>query len=160
MKRKAFISYSIKDSEQYVLTLLSNLLREEGFTIDSSFDFLDHGDSFRDIKNKIANSGLFIGLITAAGKNKYVLAEWQEAQNSNTPSLLLIEDTIELKSASSNNQNILRFNRNYPESAIEEATFKIRKSKETQVDDVSDNIVGWILGGLAILAIITLLSDD
>ena len=161
MKRKAFISYSMKDSEQYVLTLLSNLLREEGFQIDSSFDSLDYGTSIANtIRRKISDSTLFIGVITQTGRNKHVLDEWKQAGILRIPSLLLVEDTVPIQNSLGNQQNVLRFNRHYPEEALEKATGKIRKAQGRKTNQESDNVVGWVLGGLAILALIKLLSND
>ena len=79
MKRKAFISYAMQDSEQYVLTLLANLLMSENFQIDSSFNEYGKTVSQSTIK-KINESSLFIGLITEFGnRNKNVFDEWKMA---------------------------------------------------------------------------------
>lgn len=161
MKRRAFISYSMQDSEQYVLTLLSNLLREEGFQVDSSFDSLGYGDSIEyGIKKKISESDLFIGVITQTGRNNYVMQEWEQAQKSRIPSLLLIEDKVKVNPLSLSQPSILRFNKYYPEDAILKATSKIKHARNSSKQSEGENVAGWLLGGLAILALIKLLSND
>ena len=94
MNKIAFISYALRDSEQFVLTLLSNLLREEGFSIDSSYadyNYLVHRSTY----NSILKASLFIGLITQYGnRNQNVFNEWRIALDNNIPSLLLVEDSV------------------------------------------------------------------
>lgn len=161
MKRKAFISYSINDSEQYVLTQLSNLLRKEGFSINSSFDSFGNPDSILYlIKKQISESSLFIGLVTQKYESFNVLKEWQQAQKLNIPSLLLVEESIPLEQINVRNQNVVMFNRDNPEIALNNATVKIREARASTIATNSNNVIGWVLGGLAILLLIDLLSDD
>ena len=61
---QAFLSYSIAEPEQYVLTLLANKLRERGFTLTASYK--DSLDSLGELQ--IGNSTLFIGIIAREGK--------------------------------------------------------------------------------------------
>ena len=161
MKKIAFISYSMKDSEQYVLTLLSSLLKEEGFSVDSSFDFLKLGDSIDySIKRKIQESSLFIGVITQPNRNDSVLNEWKQAQTFEIPSILLIEDEIDIDSSILKQVNVLRFNRYSPDTAIKKVVNNIKKAETNLEVNKGNSLLGWILGGLAILAILKLLSDD
>lgn len=160
MKRKAFISYAMQDSEQYVLTLLSDLLRSENFIIDSSFDDYSHLVSQSAFK-KINESSLFIGLITEYGnRNKNVFNEWKLAVEKRIPSLLLVEDTVNINHELSNHPNVLIFNRHYPQSGVNKITAQISKAKNLADKKNNENALGWILGGAAALAIISLLSSD
>ena len=157
MNKIAFISYSLRDSEQFVLTLLSNLLREEGFSIDSSY--ADYNNLIhRSTHNNILNSSLFIGLITQYNSgNQSVFNEWKVALDNNIPNLLLVEDSVNISNELLIHPNIIRFNRHYPNPQIEQIKINIKNYKN---NSPNNSTVGWILGGLAALAIIKLLSDE
>lgn len=160
MKRKAFISYAMQDSEQYVLTLLADLLRAENFQIDSSFD--DYSDIVsKAASKKINESSLFIGLITEYGnRNNNVFDEWTVAVQKKIPSLLLIEDTVNINRQLANHPNVLIFNRHYPQSGLDIVTHQVENAKKLLDRKKNVNELGWILGGVAALAIISLLSDE
>lgn len=161
MNKRAFVSYAMNDREQSVLTLLSDLLKEEGFLVDSSYDGINSGGMIQySLKRKISESDLFIGIITQSNRNNHVLTEWQHAQDARIPSLLLVEDTISIRPALLQQQNVLKFNRFRPESAMNKAIQKIRQSKMQSTNSEGQGFVGWMLGGLAVLALIKLLSDD
>ena len=160
MKQKAFISYALRDSEQYILTLLSNLLRKEGFSIESSYDDYKNVLSPSIFKN-ILESTLFIGLITQFGdRNNNVFKEWQQALKNKIPSLLLVEDTVHINQKLRMHPNVLIFNRDYPDREVQYIKQQIAKSKRLVKNKQNENALGWILGGLAAVAIITLLSDN
>ena len=157
MSKIAFISYALSDSEQFVLTLLSNLLREEGYSIDSSYN--DYGNVVqRSTYNSILKSSLFIGLITQFGdRNQNVFNEWNVALEKKVPSLLLVEDSVKITPELINHSNVVIFNRHYPNEQFERIKAKIKSSKKNADNNSS---LGWILGGLAALVIIKLLSDE
>jgi hypothetical protein len=159
MKKIAFISYALRDSEQYVLTLLSNLLREEGFSIESSYD--DYNDILsHSTYNNILDSTLFIGLITQYGdRNDNVFREWKLALKNNIPNLLLVEGSIHINEELRNQSNVLVFNRHYPDDIIRDIKQQIAESKRIEKSKQSNNALGWILGGIAAIVIIKLLSD-
>lgn len=160
MRRKAFISYAMEDSEQYVLTLLADLLRKENFQIDSSFDDYSHIVSQSAFK-KINDSSLFIGLITEYGnRNKNVFNEWKVAVQKKIPSLLLVEDTVNIDQQLANHPNVLIFNRHYPQSGLNKVRNQVQNAKKLVDKKNNENALGWILGGAAALAIISLLSDE
>lgn len=153
----AFISYALRDSEQFVLTLLSNLLREEGYSINSSYDDYLHIVQMS-TRNSILKSSLFIGLITQYGdRNQNVFNEWQVALENKVPSLLLVEDSVNIAPQLLNHNNVVRFNRNYPNQQIENIKAKIQSAKGKSENN---SALGWVLGGIAAVAIIKLLSDE
>ncbi len=157
---KVFVSYSINDSEQYVLTLLAQHLKEQDAYIDSSYNDFDNVLDYNTF-SKITKSHLFIGIITHTGEeNDRVLKEWDLANSKNIPSILLVDDSINLPSVS-NHENVITFNRNNPEEAITLVRNKTgNKQILTKNDSNKSNSAAWVLGGLAILAIIYLLSNS
>ena len=159
MKRKAFISYAMQDSEQYVLTLLADLLMSENFQIDSSFN--EYGNVVsRASHKKINESTLFIGLITEYGnRNNNVFNEWKIAIQKRIPSLLLIEDAVNVNKKLADHPNVLVFDRNKPQIGLNKIKYQIQNAKNFVDIKNNENALGWVLGGAAALTIINLLSE-
>jgi hypothetical protein len=148
---KAFVSYSINDNDQYLLTLLSSKLREKNFVVVTSQNFYNRNLDYS-TQYEISNSHLFVGIITGRGIEKdRVLKEWNYAISRNIPTLLLIEDTVSVNPGF--NGNYILFNRYYPQNAINEI------NRRMQIQG-SNEALPWILGGAAILAILALISND
>lgn len=152
---RTFISYSINDSDQYLLTLLSSELYKKGVTITQSNDF--HLEMSSLTKVNINKSNLFIGIITGSGQEKdRVLKERLLANDSKIPSILLIENTVRIDPSFSSPYII--FDRNRPQNAINQLHQKITELKK-EVEQ-NPNALPWILGGAALLTIFGLLSSD
>ena len=152
---RAFISYSVNDKEQFILTLLSSKLREQEFVLTTSQNFYQNVVDFT-TANQIKESHLFIGIITKQGiERKRVIAEWTLAKKWKVPNLLLIEDTINI--AKGFTGNFIRFNRKNPKSAIELINSRMNQKPVPSKKD--SDILPWILGGAALLAIIALLTS-
>ncbi|MDI9312791.1 MAG: hypothetical protein QM535_21455 [Limnohabitans sp.] len=159
---KAFISYSLNDSEQYILTILSRKLREQGFSIVSNYKVYDNSLDF-ETSSQLSNSNLFIGIITKTGhSNNQVFAEWNVAIKRKIPALLLVEDSVDIAPPLKTNRNVLLFNRFRPEIAIEKIRTNISTNNQVPVNNTkqNDSTAAWILGGLAALAIVGLLAKD
>jgi len=155
---KAFISYSLNDAEQYILTILSIQLKEQGFIASTNhnlFNELEHNRF-----PQLNKSNLFIGLITSTGNaNNRVFEEWEQAISQKIPSLLLVENNVKISTSLLQHPNVITFDRHNPESSIELVKNKIKLSRQnTQVKN--DNTFAWILGGLAAIVVIGLLSND
>jgi len=153
---KAFVSYSVSGNNEFVLTLLSAKLRANNFIITTSQNFysdtIDHNT-----KSEISSSHLFVGIITGNGEEKKrVLDEWKYAIKRNIPNLLLIENTVLLNDKFRG--NYIKFDRNNPQKAIREINAKMANQKSL-AEKGSDNLVAWLLGGAALLAIISLLTN-
>jgi hypothetical protein len=153
----AFISYSISDEEQYILSLLSQKVAEAGLTLVTSYNQSDWPDP--QAANDIKNSALFIGLMTASGsthRRSRVYSEFKLAHLFNRPAILLIEDTVPVSIWENSYHNTIRFSRYSINEAIEEVKRRIRAS-QTQP---TPNAAAWILGGLTVIALLSLLSSD
>jgi len=153
----AFISYSISENEQYILSLLAQKVSETGLTLVTSYNQSDSVDF--QTANDIKTSALFIGLITSSGrlaKTARVYSEFKQANLFSRPAILLIEDTITVAPWISSYQNTIRFNRYFINQAIEEVKNKIRTS---QIPQPNNNAAAWVLGGIAVIALLSLLSE-
>lgn len=154
---KAFISYSVSDNNEYIISSLSYNLRQQNFVVNTSQNFysnlLDYGTM-----NEISESHLFVGVITYGGNEiNRVQTEWQYAVSKKIPNLLLIEDNVQVNQNFTG--NFVRFNRNNPQPAIQEINRRM-SAPQTGVQSKSNEIVPWILGGAALLAILSLFSKD
>src|SRR5690554_6347147 len=156
---RAFISYSLNDSEQFVLTVLSSKLKEQGFIVSTSHNLFNNTLDYNTF-TQLNKSNLFIGLITYTGNaNNRVFNEWEQATSRQIPSLLLVENNVKINPSLLQHQNVIVFNRHNPEPSIELVKNKIITSRQN-VQSRNDNTVAWILGGLAAIALIGLLSND
>jgi hypothetical protein len=156
---KAFISYSINDKDQVILTLLSLELRRQHFVITTSQNFYTEELDYT-TTNQIEECHLFIGIITRKSlEQKRVLKEWEYSKKRNIPNILLIEDSIIIKDDFKG--NIVRFNRSNNQEAIDfvkqKMTPKNRLNQTTVKAKQENDILPWLLGGTALLAILLLL---
>lgn len=154
----AFISYSISENEQYILTLLAQKVAELGLTLVTSYNQSDWPDA--QTANEIKNSSVFIGLMTASGslgKRSRVHSEFKQANIFTRPAILLIEDSVPVLWEDSYH-NTIRFNRLSIRQTIEEVNNRIRASQ--QQPPTNSNTTAWILGGLAVVALLSLLSSE
>lgn len=151
---KVFLSYSLNDKDLYILTLLAEELNRKGFYINQSNDFNSQMSSLTIVN--INNSSLFIGLISGTGHEKNrVIKEWELAKSKNIPNILLIENTVRIDK-NFNSQHII-FNRDNSKLAIEELKRIIENKKKNLQDS---NALAWILGGAAVISIISLLTKE
>jgi hypothetical protein len=154
----AFISYSIADNEQYILTLLSQKVSEIGLTLVTSYDQGDWPDT--QASDEIKNSAVFIGLMTNSGrfgKRNRVYSEFKQANLFNRPAILLIEDSIPVF-WEGYYHNTIRFNRHNIGQTVEEVNNRIRTSQLEPPP--TPNAAAWLLAGIGVLALLSLLSSD
>ena len=152
---KAFLSYSLNDKDQFILTLLAKELTVKGFSINQSHDF--NAEMSQLTKVNISKSNLFIGLISGKGYEKNRIEnEWGLAYNSKIPSILIIENNVPINYGF--NYPYIIFDRNNPHQAITELNRKINEMKKVSNND--SNAWAWILGGAALLSIFSLLDKE
>ena len=154
---KVFLSYSLNDTELYVLTLLARRFRESGYTTTSSYNL--NSDAINDDTYvQLTGSSFFLGIMSNNGNHwQRVTDEWALAINFKIPSLLLVEEGVSLYPEYNNHPNIARFNRNNPQMAIDRVNQKIIESQNIHQ---SDNSLAWLIGGFAVLGAIALLTKD
>ena len=152
---KAFLSYSLNDSDQFILTLLAEELTSRGFSITQSNDF--NTEMSLITKSNNHKSNFFIGLISGKGNEKNrVENEWRLAYDSKIPSVLIVEDTVTINNTFKS--HCIFFNRNNPDKAVQELSMKIQSMKKRVNDD--SNAWAWILGGAALISLISLLNSN
>lgn len=157
---KAFISYSLKDSEKYIVTILAMQLREQGFVAGSSY-YNDYTVDVEDSRWEISRSNLFIGIITSTGdSNSRVLGEWKLAGQTHVPAILLVEDTVQIAAELESHPNVIRFDRLDLERAALNVKERISASRQVPIPSPVklDNSVAWLMGGAAVLGLISLLA--
>lgn len=152
---KAFVSYSFRDSELYIITLLFEQLRKIGYVVETSTFGYTSGYDFGGFQ--IQNSDIFLGIITNDSVSvNHVISEWNIAKQNNIRNILIIEDGVNVDDPSS--LNFVRFNRNNPKPAINKL-FNINRpipSKKTNTGVEGVLVAGGIIVGIA--ALISLLS--
>ena len=158
MKKTAFISYSMDDSELFVLSLISEYLSKNGYYINTSYSTVSVGQNIQNtIQNQILKSDLFIGIASYTGINsQWLVNEWQTAQSNEKTAVFLIEDNVTINPTFLKNNFVIRFNRQYPEESLRYLQEMIDKQKK----DNSNKALNWVVGGLLGIAIIKLLSDE
>lgn len=158
MKKTAFISYSMDDSELYVLSLISEYLSNNGYYVENSYNSLSVGQNFEfAIRNQISKTDLFIGIASNSGvRSNSVMKEWKIAQVNKKISFFIIEDTVPISPVFEQGNLIIRFNRNFPEESVNSLQKMIEKEKKSE----TNTALNWIVGGILGIAIIKLLSDE
>lgn len=150
-----FLSYSLNDQDEYILSLLANQLQNKGCSISQSSDFNKRLSPLT--INNINNSQLIIGLVTGKSiERQRIMNEWQTALNSKIPTLLIVEDIVPIDS--NFNHPTISFSRNNPELAVNKLKDEINKMERKK--DEGSNTAAWLIGGAAILGLIGLLSGD
>lgn len=154
---KVFISYSLNDADLFVIPTLVRHLNEQGMEAVTSYT----SDANSPVWNFNAmGATLFIALITQTGKqNDKVVREWSNALQQKLPSIALVEDTPFFRSDFSHYPNAVFFNRHNPSPAIQQIKSNRNQSASTSSGG-GTNALAWILGGVAAIALIKLLSDD
>lgn len=149
---KAFLSYSLNDSQQYILTILARKLNEGGFYVNTP-------STVYAIDNEIIRSNLFIGILSSTGdSNENVINEWNFSIENKIPSILLVEDNIPMNHRLSH-PNIIYFNRFASNNAVKIVQDRIKQFNSTVAQN-NENALAWVLGGVAVIALIKLLSED
>lgn len=150
---RAFVSYSLADSELPLISLLFDQLRRGNFDVDSStanFNSLTH------LKLSISTSDIFIGIITNdSGSVKHVVKEWKIAKEFHIDSILVIEEGVKIENPSSIKHIV--FNRYSPDHAIQKL-FNLNKPKPKKLPSKSNGFEEVVVFTGIIVALAALIS--
>lgn len=154
---KAYLSYSLNDGQQYVVTVLAQVLREKGYllTVGSGSPGLSLLPGFS--SDPVLGSQLFIGVVTRSGVEAgRVIREYNKAIDYSIPALLLIDREIARDSGTKPSASIVLFDHGNPAPAMALVRSRV---KQARIEQGNDDASAWLLGGLAVLALIALLSS-
>ncbi|MDX2304388.1 MAG: TIR domain-containing protein [Microscillaceae bacterium] len=157
---KAFVSYSLNDTDEYVITILAKKLQEQGFYVSAGHN-LHFPDTNPESLAQIRTSDLFIGILTYNGQiNERVQHEWLYAQEAQKSAILMVEWNVALDEELNNSQNIVRFNRQNPDRAIESIHRYIDGARQNAGLADKNDVFAWILAGMALIKLVRLLSKN
>lgn len=151
---KTFLSYSLNDQDEYILSLVSGQLRKKGLSVSQSSDFKEKLSALtiHDIKT----SHLIIGLATRnSDEIDRILNEWKKAIGFKIPTILLVEKKVPINDSIFDG-HIIKFSRNNPQSTIELLNDKMEEKKNDFYVDMKAVI--WFFGAKVVSNIINLLS--
>lgn len=149
---KAYISPSVAEDEQSILSALSKRIRQSGITLISGYHKVGQNSSELAF-HEINKAHLFVGVITEKGNElERVYNEWQYALKCETPALLLIEDTVPIDNFPMINRHpdVIRFNRSSKASLNK--TIQMVRAKSDAASNRTENSpfvreTAWFIGG-------------
>jgi hypothetical protein len=147
-----FISHSLAVQDRYLLSLLATKLNEVGFQLVSNAAPSDF-QANPYVLAQIQNASLAIGLITCYShgfQRGFVAQEINFARQLNKPVILLVEEGVAVGGVLQDFPNTVTFNRQNIHAAIEQVKNRIK---------APDYTAAWVLGGVAVLALLAYLGD-
>ena len=157
---KAFLSYSLNDTDEYVITILAKKLQEQGFYVSAGQN-LHFPDTNPESLAEVRSADLFIGILTFNGQiNQRVYEEWQYAKESDKSAILLVEWNVDLAEELDFSQNVIRFNRQNPDKAIESIHQYISEARQNSDETDKQDVLAWILAGMSLVKLVRLLSKN
>jgi hypothetical protein len=159
---KAYISPSVPDDEQNILSALSKRISKNGITPTSGYHKFGQNNSELAFF-EISKANLFIGVITGnSSEMERVYNEWQFALKSETPALLLIEDTVDCNNFPLINKNpdVIRFNR--ASKSHLNKTIQMVRTKSNAASNRAENSsfvreTAWFIGGPVAITLLNIL---
>jgi hypothetical protein len=140
---KAFISYSLLPKDEFVITLLSFMLKEDNIQSVLSQN-IQNEDLDDNTKNSIEESSIFIAIVLNSGKEELkVLAELNYASSIKIPYLVISEEGISNKDILKRNALII------DRTKIQKSIYKVEQNINTAKasPNESSDLIGWILAG-------------
>lgn len=161
---KAYISPSVTDDEQSILSSLSKNIRENGIAPVAGYHKFGQKNSELAF-HEINKANLFIGLITGNSTEvERVYNEWQFALKSETPALLLVEDTVHLDHFPKilAHPDVICFSRSSQQSLNK--TIQIVRAKSNAANNRNNNSpfvrqAAWFIGGPIVITFLTILHS-
>lgn len=158
---KAFISYSLHQQEIVLVSIVADMLRNQGFLPFASQNKNDRIIDFTSY-SYLSDAGLFIGILSRYGQSmQRVLMEFAKARELNVPSLLLVENTLTLNVPDEVLQYVVQFDRAHPQAAIDHIGKMLARPvpPPTSPPSSNNNVLPWLLGGAAIIGAVALLAN-
>ncbi len=156
---KAFLSYSLIQSDLYLISLLSRELLNVGVTSKGTVYSSDPSEELVTITNyNIRTCDLFIGMLTGDGsihQNAMVYQEWEIAIHFNKSRIFLIEDTVDIPAEFT--EPYLIYNRYNPNQVLQQLRNFVQ---EKETEKRNKNNLALIVGGAALIELMTHLSKQ
>ena len=159
---KAYISPSVPDDEQNILSALAKRISMNGITPTSGYHKFGQNNSELAFY-EISKANLFIGVVTSNSfEIERVYNEWQFAIKSETPALLLIENTVDTTDFPLINKNpdVIRFNRS-SRTALNKTIQMVRTKSDAANNRVENSPfvreAAWFIGGPVAITLLNIL---
>jgi|GEM_PF-6577715 hypothetical protein len=111
---KAFIPYSIAETDAHLVYEIGDLLKKQGFEVEYNWD-MHNGQQVYD---EVAQSQFFVGMVTHPRYQKQVTQLWQYALSQHIPAYLIVEDKIALPGTIKQHPSIHVFRRYLPQNPV------------------------------------------
>lgn len=149
---RAFLSDSTSDNEHYLVSTLSGSLWDNHFAVASTY-----GESERKFAHlRILNTNLFVGFISINGSQPdKVIHEHSIAVEGHIPTILLIEKGVYPLPLGFINHNVVYFDRQNPQTAID-FIIENTNNKENKATDA----FAWLFGGEIAINLLSRMSKS
>jgi hypothetical protein len=118
MNRKAYVAYSILQTDAHMVYELGGVLEQVGCEVTYHYDHPEHLAMQQHAYDEVAESMMFVGLITTSHGLKSVLNLYQFARNRGIPCMVLKDSGVHLPGNFNGDRNIVTFRKFMPESPI------------------------------------------
>lgn len=156
----AFISYSIKNTEFPVVTILSEYLKDR-FSVET-LNADEHGGQL-ERQSPFFGASLFVGITTTSGKKKESVKKlFKLARERNIPSMLFEEVTSKTNSSVSQ-ENVIKFHKSNPDTILERIRLKTEEvikavSEQKEASFIDSQELAWLVSGSTAANIVNWLS--
>lgn len=117
MGNHAFIAYSIQQTDAHMVYELGELVEKQGMTAVYNYDHPEHPRG-QHAYDEVAQSTLFVGLITASSKAAQVIQLWQYARSQGIPAIVLLLEGVSVHSTVARHPDVVKFKRFMAENPI------------------------------------------
>jgi hypothetical protein len=113
----AYLMYSIPESDAHLVRELGGVIEGSGMLVEYHYAHPDFRKG-QHAYDEVANSKMFVGLITGGSQKKLVLELFQYARSQGIPATLMVEKGNQVPAAIRRDPNVLVFSRYMPENPI------------------------------------------
>lgn len=121
---KAFIPYSIAETDAHLVYEVGDLLKQQGFDVEYNWD----PSNSQRVYDEVAGCNFFVGMVTHPRHLRQVMQLWQFAMAQGIPAYLIVEDKITMPSGFAKHKQVHMFRRFMPQHPVRfvEALFSHR----------------------------------